>query len=261
MERSSKELKLAWAGSLIFHLLIAILLFFTYTAGKLPDVQFVEMTWGMASSTANDFPQAALESAAASEGNEKISAEASSMVELPSRKNLEMPEEIINVPQRQKLGPNESPIPSTRATKQSVSDNREPVAKIAGSERKEKTAGLTSADKSTNVTAPYTAGSGGGSIGKNISFAIQWKGGGTRELLHGDLPKYPPGINIEAQIKLKVIVTPAGLVKSAQPVQKGNTRLENVSLKEIRLWKFDPLQSAQPQVDQECRITFNFKLK
>jgi len=261
MDRSSKELEVAWAGSILFHLLLAILLFHSYLPGKLPDVQFVEMTWGMTAAVENDLPQSALESATASEGKEKIPAEASSTVELPARKNLGMPEEIINVPQRQKLGPDESPKAANKATKQTVSDNREPVAKITGTERKEKNAGLTSGDKSTNVTAPYATGTGGGTIGKNISFAIQWKGGGTRELLHGDLPKYPPGVNVEAQIKLKVIVTPAGLVKSAQPVQKGNTRLENVSIKEIRLWKFEPLQSAQPQVDQECRVTLNFKLK
>jgi TonB family protein len=50
-------------------------------------------------------------------------------------------------------------------------------------------------------------------------------------------------------------------VKSLNPIQKANERLEEAALEKVRFWRFEPLSSTQPQVDQTCTITFNFKLK
>ena len=97
--------------------------------------------------------------------------------------------------------------------------------------------------------------------GSGVGYAIQWGGGGKRKLLEGNAPKYPAGVNQRAQIKLKVVVLPNGIVKSAQPIQKANTKLENAALKEVRLWKFEALPTAQKQKEQTCQITFNFDLK
>jgi TonB family protein len=72
---------------------------------------------------------------------------------------------------------------------------------------------------------------------------------------------YPAGVNISAQIKLKVRVQPDGIVRSVAPAQKGDTRLENAAISKVKLWKFEPLLSSQAQMEQECSITFNFTLK
>ena len=113
----------------------------------------------------------------------------------------------------------------------------------------------------SDVAPPFNAGGAGSSIGNNIWSMLQWAGGRIRNSISGDLPKYPPGVNVEAQIKLRVVVQPRGTVKSIQPLQKGDTRLENAAIKEVRLWRFQSLQSAQPALDQVCTIIFNFKMK
>ena len=79
--------------------------------------------------------------------------------------------------------------------------------------------------------------------------------------MSGKLPDYPAGVNLEAQIKIRAVVLPDGRVKSVQPIQKANTRLEEAALKEVRFWKFDPLSSTISQIDQTCTITFNFLLR
>jgi outer membrane biosynthesis protein TonB len=113
----------------------------------------------------------------------------------------------------------------------------------------------------SEVASPFNAGGAGSSIGDNISYNVQWAGGRSRNLISGDLPKYPPGVNVNAQIRLRVVVQPRGTVKSIQPLRKGDTRLENAAIKEVRLWRFQSLQSAQPALDQVCTVIFNFKVK
>lgn len=154
--------------------------------------------------------------------------------------------------------------------------NYTPTKKISGDEGK---TSISSSSTSRGIDVKQGAfgrGSGGrGGIGSGsgvgngvgegtgdgVSYGIQWSGTGTRRLESGALPAYPPGVNSQAQIKLKLVVTPSGAVKSAQPLQKGETRLENAALKAVRLWKFGALQSSQPAVDQSCTVTFNFRLK
>jgi hypothetical protein len=39
---------------------------------------------------------------------------------------------------------------------------------------------------------------------------------------------------VEAQIRVEAVVTPAGTVKSVRPAQKGNARLEDVAMRELK---------------------------
>jgi TonB family protein len=189
-------------------------------------------------------------------------------VALPSRRPSMFPEEAINLPSSKKtVNPDALP-------------NFSPSNKISGDERKSSPSSSTFSSKGDvkvgasgrtgggGGTNPYGTGSGNGTgngigdgSGDGVSYGIEWGGHGTRRLESGALPVFPSGVNREAQIKLKLVVMPSGAVKSAQPLQKGDTRLENAALKAVRLWKFDALQSAQAAVDQACTVTFNFKLK
>lgn len=101
----------------------------------------------------------------------------------------------------------------------------------------------------------------GSGLGDSNGFSMIWLLGGTRRKLSGALPKYPSGVNVEAQISILAVVATDGSIKSVQPAQKANTRLENAAMKELRFWKFEPLRSSAPQIDQTCVVTFNFKLK
>jgi hypothetical protein len=101
----------------------------------------------------------------------------------------------------------------------------------------------------------------GSGSGDSFGYSMSWLRGGTRRKLSGALPKYPAGVNVEAQISILAVVSPEGSIKSVQPAQKANTQLENAAMKELRYWKFEPLRSSAPQIDQSCVVTFNFKLK
>ena len=99
-------------------------------------------------------------------------------------------------------------------------------------------------------------GSGGG-----VGYSMKWLQGGTRKKVAGDLPKYPDGVKVEAEIKLLAVVGPKGSIGTLQPAQKGNPRLEEAAMKEVRYWRFEPLRPSQPQIDQRCEIVFLFTLK
>jgi hypothetical protein len=102
----------------------------------------------------------------------------------------------------------------------------------------------------------YGNGEGGG-----IGYSMKWLRGGTRGKVSGELPKYPAGVKVEAEIRLFAIVAPDGSVVALHPAQKADSRLEEAALKEVRYWRFERLKPSQPQVDQTCEIAFLFTLK
>jgi TonB family protein len=122
--------------------------------------------------------------------------------------------------------------------------------------------GIGSSSKLSAEGTPYGLGSGEDEDGEGGGgFSMRWLQGMTRRKLSGELPKYPPGTNVTAQVKILTIVLPDGTVKSVQPTQKANRLLEEAALKSVRSWKFEPLGSSLSQVEQSCVITFYFKLK
>ena len=122
--------------------------------------------------------------------------------------------------------------------------------------------GIGGSSKPSAGTTPYGLGSGENGDGEgNGVFSLQWLHGMTRRKLSGELPKYPHGATISAQVRILTIVLPDGTVRSVQPEQKANRLLEEAAMKAIRYWKFEPLVSSLPQIEQSCIITFFFKLK
>jgi TonB family protein len=259
MERASRELQTGWTFSIIFHALLAVLMMYLTVRQYIPEPQFVEMTWGMLTSRNSPIP----EIPAAERASHKSSVTEGSTNEsmnLPSRKFLDLPDEVISLRDKKKAITAENPIASSRAGKLSVNEQRSSTVS-SGQSVNENTAGKSTSRSNTQVAVPFGSGTDAGGFGDNISMVVQWAGGGSRKLLAGDMPSYPPGVNISAQIKLKVTVLPDGSVKSAAPAQKGDTRLENAAIAKVKLWQFEPLLSAQPQIEQLCTVTFNFTLK
>jgi len=93
------------------------------------------------------------------------------------------------------------------------------------------------------------------------SFEIDWEGDIKREIYHKKLPEFPPDVQREATIKIKFTVLPNGLIGSTFLLQKGDTRLENLTLEAFRTWRFNPLPAYVEQKEQTGIITFHFKLK
>jgi len=258
MERSSREFSIGWSISIFFHIAVAILLFFSTIKQYVNEPQWVEMSWGEISSI--NLPKVNIPP---TENSQKESGEeqkqSDNAVALPTRRTLDFPDDVIPVKSKRKSITAESPSVATSGKTAASEERRSSLSTGAGS--KDNVIGKSTSESNSQVATPFGAGNEAGGIGSNVSFAIQWTGGGDRKLLIGDVPTYPQGVNVSAQIKLRVIVQPDGSIRSAQPAQKGETRLENAAINKVRLWKFEPLTSSQPQVEQLCNITFNFKLK
>ena len=99
-------------------------------------------------------------------------------------------------------------------------------------------------------------GSGGGS-----GFALEWLQGGTRKKLSGNLPVYPSGVTVEAELTFYATVDPDGTMKAVLPAQKADIRLERAVIDALRDWKFEALPTSFPQVEQTCLLKFIFQLK
>lgn len=260
MEQYSRELRTAWIISILFHVGVAVVMIFTHLQTLLPPQEYVEVTWGGMSSSFGPLPPIGKESPLPAEKGREGAEPLEQTVQLPVSQNASTPE-VINLPTQKKLSPLESVSPNSGGTEGISVGQREPIAPANYPSAKENTAGKPGMATGSDIAAPFNAGGVGNSIASNVSYDIQWAGGGTRNLSSGDLPRYPAGVKVGAQIKLRVVVLPSGAVKSVQPLQKGDTRLENAAIKEVRLWMFEPLSSSDPQVEQRCVVTFNFRLK
>jgi len=259
MTRSSRELNIGWIYSILFHIVLAVLMMFITVKQYIPEPSFVEMTWGTLTSRINPIHKIPSTEQATRQSNVREGTTEKS-INLPVRKFLELPDEVISLRDKKKNIVAETPISSIRAGKRAANEQRSNVVS-SGLAAKENVVGKSTSSSSSSVAAPFGAGNESGGLGSNVSMVMQWAGGGNRKLLAGDVPSYPPGVNVSAQIKLKVIVFPSGVVRSVAPAQKGETRLENAAIAKVKLWQFEPLLSAQPQVEQICNVTFNFKLK
>lgn len=271
----ARETVVAWIGSIAFHLVAAAVFFFVHLSQPDPQQQeFVEFTFG--GGVASSFgpmpkgdvlpegtPPLPAQGVTPATGEEGKVPEGVG-VDVPVRQNIAPTEEVVNMPATKKMSANDSPAPTLGGTKGVADAQREPApssSTLGFPEGKEGVTGKPGIPGGSDVAPPFNAGGVGGSIESNVSYDVKWVGGGRRDLVSGSLPKYPAGVNVNAQIRLRVVVQPRGTIKAIQPLRKGDTRLENAAIREVRSWRFQSLQRAQPALDQICTITFNFKVK
>jgi outer membrane biosynthesis protein TonB len=259
MISSKRELQTGWIASILFHIAIALMLFYSTFTQYIPEPQFVEMTWGDINSLNAPMPDIPSQRTAAREEQQQAE-EADNSVALPSRTYLDLPDEVISINQNKKTISADAPSTTGRSGKISA-EERQTTVVSSGLGNKESAIGKSAGTSNVQSAMPFGAGEQGGGLGKNVGYVFEWAGGGNRKLLSGDVPVYPPGVNISAQIKLRVRVMPDGTVRSVAPAQKGDTRLENTSISKVKLWRFEPLLSSQTQSEQDCSITFNFTLR
>jgi TonB family protein len=246
-----KEQTAGMAGSLLFHGLLAILLSFWTIAEPSAVPEFVEVLWG--SGIALNVPGGGIPGSAPPASASSTTSPSEAPITLPSSRSLQE-KDLLTVPQREKMDVGES---ARRGEKE--------PAKITDLDRDRPR----SVGRDVPISGSGTEGTGavgektgpGSSAGSGVSMAMEWSGGGTRRKLSGDLPAYPQGETAETQIRIEAVVTPAGRVTGVRPVQKGNARLEEAAMKEVRRWIFEPLPPTVSQNTQLCIITFNFRLR
>ncbi|MBX3043422.1 MAG: energy transducer TonB [Candidatus Kapabacteria bacterium] len=109
------------------------------------------------------------------------------------------------------------------------------------------------------VTDGSGLGSRGSGKGMGYGFGdIEWGGGGNRIVLHKPLPKFPVGVNTNAELKFRFTVMPDGTVGRIIPLQKADPRLETAALAALRQWRFNVLKE---DVVMEGVIPLTFVLK
>ncbi len=253
MDGRSEDTK-GWVISMAIHVLLLLILWLIKVPVLSLGPEFIEVSW----SAVGMPPSSSVRGYATTpRGLALANPYSSTRVRLPGRLNLEPPDEILRMLDTEKLNVAEVPKPE-RELVDATGLGEKGLGIIFG--EKEKIQAPLFAGKSRDIKPPFGA-SVGREFDRLVGFEVAWSAGGKRRLLSGKLPEYPAGVNLEAQIKIRAVVLPGGSVKSAQPIQKANMKLEEAALKEVRFWKFEPLASTHPQVDQTCTIIFNFLLR
>jgi len=261
-----RETTTGWITSLMVHGLLLVLFFLVSIPEVIENQDFIEVSWG-SPAVSTPAPQSITETASRSADaspsvltreTKSGPKKPSQPVFLPERRASDPTEEIRSAPRSEKLEVSETGTTSGTLERGRVGERTTTTGTSLG-EREQ--AGPPGSNPGTSLNPSSGLAGPGGDLEKGVSFSIQWMQGGTRRKLSGDLPKYPAGTNVEAQIKILTVILPDGSVKSTQPAQKANTALEEVALKEVRFWKFESLRPSQPQKEQTCVVTFLFTLR
>ncbi|MEX2117672.1 MAG: energy transducer TonB [Bacteroidota bacterium] len=262
----SRETTTGWITSLMVHGLLLLVFFLVSIPEVVENQDFIEVSWG-SPAVSTPAPQTITETLSRSaDESPSVSVretkaepkKPSQPVFLPERRISDPSEEILNTPRSEKLEVSEKGTTSGTVDRGRVGERENRTGSSLGERDLSAPPGST---PGTSLEPSKGSAGPGGDLEKGVSFSIQWIQGGTRRKLSGDLPKYPGGTNVEAQIKILTVVLPNGSVKSTQPAQKANTALEDAALKEVRFWKFEPLRASQPQQEQTCVVTFLFTLR
>lgn len=96
---------------------------------------------------------------------------------------------------------------------------------------------------------------------ERVLYSARWAGGEIRKKIAGAMPQYPAGFTGEAMVRVELAVSAAGNVRSAKLLQLGNPRCDEAALREVRLWKFQPLPPRQKRIDQRCIVIMSFTRK
>jgi len=258
-----RDQALAWGGAILLHVIAAIILLFSYLEPPLVippvvEVDFVTITPPQPPPVIATSKPAKPAPAVAAKKGKSVPAARTSRVKLPERSSVSR-DQVLSTPKAKKLDAPEGSGGTRRATSTGTASKAGQPGSTKGT-----TTGRVAPGTKTGTGAAAGKGSPGiadRDAGSSALGTVQWIGGGRRRKISGNLPSYPSGTNVEAQIRVEAVVTPSGTVKSVRPAQKGNARLEEAAMRELRQWRFEPLSRNLPQKDQRCIVTFNFTLK
>ncbi|MBS4028398.1 MAG: energy transducer TonB [Ignavibacteriales bacterium] len=241
-----KEQKTAALGTVLFHLfLFVIMILYTVTSETPSFAGSIELTWG------SGVPLPTTNPRLQKSGKASISSARKSRAKKPKVKNPERKFQDSEKPVTQQHNERNLIASSGVRSVDEIQNKNSPTEIING------TGESGELPDSRNVEGNGTTESNAGTVG----YSVAWSGGGLRKLLSGDLPRYPEGANVKAQVKLQATVLPDGRVEKCLPLLTADRRLVDAAIVAVREWKFAPLLFSQEQVKQKCVVTFNFLLE
>ncbi len=251
-------------GTLLIHGLLVLLLLWI-TVDFNPQVsEFVEVAFSGGFAGVSETPPAPSPPAPShtNESAETPPGAPQTPVTLPERRQSELPEETIRQtvsPETEKrIQPGAQERLITPEAAPPIPDASAPVTSLPlQKQEKPMPRGLFQKSESAQPTP------GNAEVTREVArnFEINWEGEIQREIYQMRLPEFPPDVQREAVIKIKFTVLPDGTIGSAILLQKGETRLENLTLEAFKTWRFNALPPSVAQVPQTGIITFRFKLK
>lgn len=258
----SIEMRIALVISLVVHLFIGLICYFLHTEITLPSVEFAEMSF--LASTDQDLPMTV----------ENPVEDMNPLAEQLASPLSETSSPLTDPVQLPKLRDSQKDDDELIKRDYGKLDAGEPVNKIE----------IASDQYDRNVTLPETPAPGekkvlvlpGQSNGQDRPVPLQQhnadmpaqnqpytiEGEATeRRILYKEIPKYPAGLQKEAIVKIRITVLPDGRMGPMIPMQKGDPTLEEVTIKALRQWRFDPLPAGVAQKNVQGIITFRYELR
>lgn len=87
---------------------------------------------------------------------------------------------------------------------------------------------------------------------------------GERGILYSETPVYPEWarrLGLEALVRIKIWVSPAGEVTRVETTQhSGSREMDDIAVQALKKWRFEPLPSGVPWVDQWGEVPMSFTL-
>jgi TonB family protein len=259
-----KERIKGWIGTTALHIVLCVILFLMHVSLDRELPEFVEVSWGAVAQREPARPAQTRQISRAERepvvAQRTETAASQRPVILPERRLPAQQEEIIRLPEADKVDVASRISDDTRPVPDPTREQRD---RDAGSILGERERFVLPGPDDARGDSPVAAGTSPDArvSDRDISYALEWVGDLTRRKVGGDLPEYPAGLNVEAVIRLRATVFPDGTIKSVRPVQRGNPRMEDAALNSVRYWRFEALARNQPQVEQDCFITFHFTLQ
>lgn len=253
-------------SSFVIHILFFLFFLIVHVTSYQQPEEFVELTFANAFAIPSERysppPPPPKTSPPPATRQNKQNNQAREVVKLPQRRMLEQEKSEIEPPPKERIYMEQDP--SRIGTRQEVS--REPQREEIKPDPRERYIGKREdvpsplATTSTRPSPSQQSSQYGEGLAPAQAFSIEWTGG-IRGKIRGDLPQYPSGLNKSATIRIRFFVLPDGSVGQMIPLQKGDATFEGVSLKALKNWQFNRLESNAPQIPQQGTVTFIFRVE
>jgi len=258
----SINMKVGITSSVVLHLFIILILYFIHTELDIPSVEFAEMSF-VASST-QDFPMTIEEPTK----EEQVLADQMQFDKIETSPQTLEP---VNLPKIRSFDDDETEIIKRNVNKIEAGQKTNKID--AGSELYNKKIPLsesTAESDKKNFTTPGQTTSDGKSSptlknglvpgAQEQPFTIEGEAA-ERKILRQVIPEYPPGLQKEAIVKIRITVLPDGKIGPMIPVQKGDPVLEETTINALRQWRFNPLPPTVIQKNVQGIVTFRYELR